>query len=109
MAREKEGESQIEITLSMVRAGFAGTRAGLAEAGRNSKTGCVGTTENSRPGGYFLDPFRTLQTLYLLSGEIILPPSGLELCDLYHSTMFVGTAIFAEIRYRGKKAEMHER
>ena len=57
----------METTLPVTRDGLRKTRSGFAGDGRNSKTGCVGKTENSRLGGWamedFVDPFRTLKLI----------------------------------------------
>jgi hypothetical protein len=94
MTREKAGESQIETTLPVARDSLGDAGAGVAGADRNSKTGCVGTTENSRLGDRLRRPLQDLETRCLLADKTILPLFVLELCDLYHSTMFQGMAIF---------------
>ena len=46
--RENAGESQMDTTVPMERAGLGEGRAGLTGAERNSNTGWVGTANNSR-------------------------------------------------------------
>jgi hypothetical protein len=46
------------------------------------------------PGGLLSRPLQDLKTTACLADKTILPLSVLELCDLYHSIMFQGTAIF---------------